>query len=96
MKSFYVYILANKPHGTLYVGVTNDLRRRTYEHSTHAVEGFTSKHNINALVYYEETPSIEAAILREKRLKHWKREWKVALIEENNPEWKDLGKDIFE
>jgi putative endonuclease len=88
--SYYVYILASRKHGTLYIGVTNDLIRRVYEHRSDAVKGFTSSHGIDRLVYFEETANIESAIRREKRLKKWPRDWKLDLIERHNPEWVDL------
>jgi len=88
--AYYVYLLANKRHGTLYVGVTNDLIRRIYEHRTNAAESFTKKYNVHHLVYFEHTENIESAILREKQLKKWRRDWKVRLIEESNPNWDDL------
>lgn len=90
MKQYYVYILASKRNGTLYIGVTNDLVRRVCEHKQKTVEGFTKRYNVNILVYYEIFKDIRQAITREKRLKAWKREWKIRLIEEQNPEWKDL------
>jgi putative endonuclease len=88
--AYYVYILASGKHGTLYIGVTNDLMRRVYEHRTDAVAGFTKKYGVHTLVYFEETESIESAIRREKRLKKWSRDWKLNLIERHNPEWVDL------
>ncbi len=94
MKNFYVYILASKKNGTLYIGVTSDLFRRVQEHNTKIVKGFTEKYNINMLVYYEETNSVEAAIAREKQLKQWHRQWKINLIERLNPDWKDLSEEI--
>lgn len=90
MKSYYVYILASKRNGTLYIGVTNDLVRRVYEHKEGLVEGFTKKYKVDRLVYFEETNDVESAITREKRLKKWNRQWKIELIEKENPEWKDL------
>ncbi len=96
MKSYFVYILASHKNGTLYVGVTNDIIRRMYEHKTNAIRGFTANYDVKMLVYYEETPSIEAAITREKQLKNWKRDWKIALIEKLNPEWNDLYLDIID
>ncbi|MBX6333797.1 GIY-YIG nuclease family protein [Candidatus Saccharibacteria bacterium] len=95
MKSFFVYILASKRNGTLYIGVTNDLRRRIEEHRSGAVEGFTKKYGIKTLVYFEQTDSAEAAIAREKQLKNWKRAWKIELIEKDNPEWRDLAEELF-
>ena len=88
---YYVYILASGPRGTLYVGVTNDLIRRVYEHRTDAVPGFTKKHRIHRLVYYEIHDDIREAIAREKRMKRWARAWKVDLIEKENEDWHDLG-----
>jgi putative endonuclease len=89
-RTFYVYILASKVGGTLYVGVTNDLVRRVAEHRFKVVEGFTEKYNVVRLVYFEQFDDPENAIRREKRLKKWNRAWKVRLIEENNPNWDDL------
>ena len=93
LKSYYVYILTNKTNNVLYIGVTNDLERRVYEHKNKLVEGFTAKYNLSKLVYFEETESIESAILREKQLKRWHRDWKINLIKENNPEFNDLSKN---
>jgi putative endonuclease len=87
---FYVYILASSRNGTLYVGVTNELARRVFEHRTGAVKGFTAKYGVKLLVWYEVHPSIVEAIAREKRIKRWRRRWKLALIEEMNPDWADL------
>jgi putative endonuclease len=95
MKSYYVYILASKRKGTLYIGVTDNLVRRVYEHKNGFVEGFTNKYGVHKLVYYEQCENIESAIQREKRLKFWHRDWKIRLIEETNPEWKDLYDEIF-
>ncbi|MFZ1249458.1 MAG: GIY-YIG nuclease family protein [Candidatus Saccharimonadales bacterium] len=91
MYTYYVYILASKPNGTLYVGVTNNLERRLFEHKHELADGFTKKYGVKTLVYYEESTSIGAAITREKQLKKWERAWKVRLIEEGNPYWKDLS-----
>jgi putative endonuclease len=96
MKDYFVYILATKKHGTLYVGVTNDLVRRIYEHKHDAAEGFTKKYQVHKLVYFEQTNSIEDAIEREKELKHFGRARKIALIESANPSWKDLYPEIAE
>ena len=94
MDTYYVYILASKRNGTLYIGVTNDLIRRIYEHKNYLIEGFTKKYKVHKLVYYEQYNNAEAAIQREKRLKFWHRKWKIRLIEETNPEWKDLYEEI--
>lgn len=88
--TLYVYILASKPQGTLYVGVTNDLIRRVAEHKQHLVPGFTKRYGVNKLVYWEAFDDYGAAITREKKLKRWRRDWKRALIEEKNPRWADL------
>ena len=93
-KQYYVYILTNKRNNVLYTGVTNDLQRRVYEHREKLGEGFTAKYNVNKLVYYEETESIEAAIKREKQIKGGSRQKKIDLIEGMNPHWKDLYKDL--
>ena len=93
--AYFVYMLASKPQGTLYVGVTNNLVRRVHEHKTHAVEGFTSKYAVSDLVWFEQTSDVASAIAREKRLKAWKRDWKIALIEENNPYWHDLYESLL-
>ena len=86
----YVYILASAPNGILYVGVTNDLVRRSYEHRNGLVAGFTRKYAIKRLVYFERYDDIQTAIQREHNIKHWPRTWKVRLILQNNPEWNDL------
>jgi putative endonuclease len=95
LKYYYIYILASQRNGTLYIGVTNDLIRRIYEHKNGLVDGFTRKYNVKMLVYYEQTENIESAILREKQLKAWHRSWKIRLIESTNPEWKDLYNEII-
>lgn len=89
-KTYYVYILASKRHGTLYIGVTNNLVRRVGEHRDGLVAGFTKKYGVTMLVYYESFGEIDFAIARESRLKKYKREWKINLIEAGNPAWKDL------
>ena len=89
-RSFYVYILASRIGGTLYIGVTNDLIRRVGEHRLKLAEGFTKKYEIAKLVYFEQFDDIENAVKREKRLKKWNRAWKIRLIEEQNPNWDDL------
>ena len=86
----HVYLLSNRPYGTLYLGVTNDLGRRVYEHKTKAHPGFTETYGVDRLVWMEWYDSIVEAIAREKMLKKWRRDWKVALIEEMNPIWADL------
>jgi putative endonuclease len=91
---FWVYILASGLGGTLYIGVTNNLVRRVYEHRNDAVPGFTSKYQVHRLVYYEQFSDIENAIKREKHLKKWSRAWKVQLIEQSNPNWVDLYPSI--
>ena len=92
--SYWVYILASKPRGTLYVGVTNDLVRRVAEHRDGVVPGFTKTYGVKMLVYFEEHANVHEAIEREKRVKRWARDWKIALIREKNPEWRDLFDDI--
>ena len=89
-----VYILASKRNGTLYVGVTSDLVKRGWEHRTSTVEGFTKRYGVHALVYYEMHEDMISAITREKQLKKWRRAWKVRLIEERNPEWRDFWQEI--
>lgn len=86
----YVYFLASGRNGTLYIGVTSDLVKRVYEHKSKLVEGFTSRHNVDKFVWFEQSDSIESAIAREKQLKEWKRAWKIELIEKSNPYWNDL------
>lgn len=90
---YYIYILASKKNGTLYIGVTNNLERRMYEHKNEVIKGFTKKYDVKNLVYYEETDDVSIAITREKQLKKWNREWKLKLIEKENPGWKDLSRD---
>lgn len=90
----FVYILASQKNGTLYIGVTNDLVRRVYEHAHGLIAGFTKKYNIKSLVYFEHLDTPEAAIKREKQLKKWNRAWKIELIEKNNPDWLNLYEDI--
>ena len=96
MKSAYVYILASKRNGTLYIGVTSDLIKRINEHKKGLVDGFTKKYNVHLLVYYEQFLDIYSAISREKQLKHWRRKWKLQLIELHNPNWRDLYFDIIQ
>jgi putative endonuclease len=92
--SFYVYILANRRNGTLYVGMTDDLLRRVWEHQTGAVPGFTKTYGIKMLVWFEQHESRESAFQRERQIKKWKRDWKIQLIEGFNPAWKDLALDL--
>jgi putative endonuclease len=87
---YYVYLLASRKHGTLYVGVTNDLIRRVYEHKNKIIRGFTTRYGVDRLVWYECYDDPINAITREKELKKWRRDWKIRLIEENNPDWVDL------
>jgi len=93
---YYIYILSNKKNGTLYIGVTNDLERRVFEHKNKLIKGFTKKYGLNKLVYFESHQFIDDAIKREKQLKNWNRQWKIALIEENNPNWNDLSQVWFD
>ncbi len=93
--SYYTYILFNQRNGTLYIGVTADLVKRVYEHKHHIFKDFTEKYNIDKLAYYEIHQDINEAIRREKQLKAWKRSWKLELIEQNNPDWKDLYHEIL-
>ena len=93
-KTYYVYILASKRNGTLCIGVTNDFARRVWEHREGLAEGFTKKYGVKSLVYYEAFDDINAAIEREKRLKKYKREWKINLIQQHNVEWRDLLETI--
>jgi putative endonuclease len=92
-KGGYVYILTSKQNGTLYIGVTSNLTHRIDQHKQKSVQGFTEKYSVMYLVWYEHHDSVESAILREKQLKKWNRAWKLRIIEEQNPEWKDLAND---
>ncbi len=94
VKQFYVYILASKRNGTVYAGVTSDLVKRVWEHKNKLVEGFAEKYGVDKLVFYEVHTDVENAIRREKQIKKWNRSWKLRLIEERNPEWKDLFDEI--
>ena len=91
---FYVYLLASKPYGPLYVGVTSDLVKRVWEHKNKAVPGFAARYNVDRLVWFEAHESAEAAIRREKQIKEWKRAWKISLLESDNPHWTDLFSGI--
>jgi len=93
-EAFYVYVLASKRNGTLYIGVTNDLVRRVFEHKEGVVPGFTKKHGTKTLVYFEQFPDPATAIQREKTMKFWPRQWKINKIEEANPRWRDLYNEI--
>ena len=93
-KNYYVYILANKRNGTLYTGITSDLIKRTWQHKNDAVEGFTKKYRLKILVHFEQYQDVREAILREKRIKKWNRQWKINLIEKNNPNWDDLYRKL--
>jgi putative endonuclease len=95
MKQYYIYILTNQYHTVFYVGVTNNLIRRVYEHKNKLVKGFTAKYNINKLVYYEVFSDVRDAIYREKQIKSWSRKKKIEMIEKFNPEWKDLYEEII-
>ena len=94
--SYYVYLMANKTNSVIYTGMTNNLERRVYEHKHKLFQGFTSKYNVNKLVYFEEFDDVTQAIYREKQIKGWVRRKKVALIESKNPDWSDLSEDWFE
>jgi len=94
-RTYYVYIMASRRNGTLYIGVTNDLVRRVYEHKNNLVEGFTNTYGVHKLVHWEQSENIETALQREKQLKKWKRQWKLALIEERNASWRDLYEELL-
>ena len=92
--AYSVYIMASMKNGTLYIGMTNDLVRRVYEHKSGTTGGFTKKYSVHTLVYYEQTDDVFSAIRRERQLKKWYRKWKIELIERGNPEWHDLYDEI--
>jgi len=94
MKEYFIYILASGKNGTLYIGVTSDLKRRIWQHKNKLAKGFTQKYSVDKLVWFERTSDINSAITREKQIKKWNRAWKLGLIEENNPAWKDLFVEI--
>lgn len=94
-KTYCVYILSSRKNGTLYIGMTDNLIRRVWEHKNKKVDGFTKKYGVYHLVYFEQHNNPESAIQREKQIKKWNRLWKIRLIEEKNPEWKDLYQDIL-
>jgi len=89
-KNYYIYILAGKRNGTLYVGITSSLKKRVWQHKNDVIKGFTEKYKVHLLVYYEQTNNVYSALRREKQLKNWKRKWKLDLIEKTNPDWRDL------
>ena len=90
-----VYILASRPNGTLYIGVTSNLARRVWEHKNNFIKGFTNRYQVHHLVWYEAHHSMESAITKEKAMKKWNRSWKIRLIEERNPEWSDLYQEVL-
>lgn len=94
MKKGFVYLLASKKNGTLYIGVTSDLIKRIFEHKNSVIPGFTNKYNVKRLVYFEQFPDVKLAIEREKQLKNWNRKWKINLIEKSNSNWDDLYEKI--
>lgn len=93
-KFYYIYILASRRNGTLYIGVTSNLKKRVYEHKNNLIEGFTKKYSVHKLVYFEMFLNINDAITREKQLKKWERKWKLELIEKENKDWKDLYEEL--
>ncbi len=95
VKDPYVYILASRKNGTLYIGVSSNLIQRVSQHKEGLIEGFTRKYGVKILVWYEQHGTMESAILREKSLKEWKRSWKIALIEQTNSDWRDLFDEIL-
>ena len=95
MSNYYVYIMASFRNGTLYIGVTNDLVKRVWQHKNDLAAGFTSKYKVHNLVYYQQVSDVESAIKREKQMKAWRRQWKLHVINECNPEWKDLYQEII-
>jgi len=96
MKTYYVYMLASQKNGTLYIGITNDLIKRVWQHKNNTHEGFTARYNVYRLVWFETATDVKSAILREKQMKKWKRQWKINLIEEQNPDWLDLYTTLLE
>jgi putative endonuclease len=95
MKRYYVYILASRRNGALYIGVTNNIARRVYEHKNDLISGFTRKYKVHRLVYYEQFGNVVSALRREKSLKKWNRKWKLELIERANPDWRDLYGELI-
>jgi putative endonuclease len=96
MRQYCVYIITNKINTVFYIGVTSNLPKRIYEHRNKLTDGFTKKYNIDKLVYFEQTEDVISAIVREKQLKNWKRDWKIELIKKANPEWKDLSDTLLD
>jgi len=94
-EQYFVYILTNKNNNVMYIGVTNNIVRRMFEHKNKLADGFTKKYNLNKLVYYEVSEDVESAIKREKQIKNWHRDWKMNLINQMNPEWQDLSGSIL-
>jgi len=94
MKSYWVYILASRPRGTLYIGMTNDLARRVFQHREGLIDGFSRRYDVKMLAYYEQHATALAAVQREKNIKHWPRAWKIELIHTLNPDWRDLWDDV--
>ena len=94
-KQYYVYILASKKYGTLYIGVTNNITQRIFEHKENIVDGFTKKYNVHQLVYFEIHNDAYEALTREKQIKKWNRQWKINLIEKHNPQWINLTNGVF-
>jgi len=95
LMTYYVYIMASGRNATLYIGMTNNLVRRAAEHRSGVISGFTKKYSVHDLVYYEQTDEVLSAIAREKQLKKWNRQWKIRLIEQENPEWQDKYREII-
>ncbi len=94
-KQYFIYILASKKNGTLYIGATDDLIKRVYQHKNNSVEGFTKKYNVHILVYYELTDDPNTLAMRERQIKKWNRQWKINLIEKFNPKWEDLYESLI-
>ena len=92
---YYVYMMTNKLYGVIYIGITNNLIRRVFEHKNHLVKSFTCRYNLEMLVWFEQTEDINSAIAREKQLKNWHRQWKIELIQVQNPNWQDLYESIL-
>jgi putative endonuclease len=95
MNSYYVYIITNKKNGTLYIGFTDDIHRRIYEHKNKLSDGFSKKYGLDKLVYFEEHENSSSSFKKERQMKKWRRAWKIKLIEEQNPNWKDLAEDWY-